>query len=323
MQQGTQSLEAVDRVELLTLVDNYVDVLLAGGPGFTRAGLARKGEGEIPRNTLIAEHGLSLLITVYRDGVSHTVLLDTGYNSTTMLHNMEYLNVNPSSIEAVVLSHGHMDHSGGLNPLLEKLGRTVSVVAHPDVFRQRFLVRPQVGKLSFPVTADRGDLENLNAEFVEASGPVYLAENAILVSGEVPRTTDFEKGMPGACMEEHGQMVPDAIRDDQALLIKLAGRGLVVISGCAHSGIINSIRYARQLTGEPRVAAVIGGFHLSGSDMEPVIESTLSELKQLSPDLIMPMHCTGWNAIQRLQSEFPDSFVLSSVGTKLVLPRQG
>ena len=323
MPEFSQSLEAVDRVEMLTLVDNYVDVLLAGGPGFTRAGLARKGEGEIPRHTLLAEHGLSLLITVYRDGVRHTVLLDTGYNSATMLHNMDYLNVDPANIEAVVLSHGHMDHSGGLYPLLER-----RIGVSPS-WRTRMhsgsgsSVRPQLGKLSFPVTVDKGDLRNLNAEFVEASGPVYLAENTILVTGEVPRTTGFEKGMPGAFLEEGGEMVPDSIRDDQAVLIKLAGRGLVVISGCAHSGIINSVLYARQITGESRVAAVIGGFHLSGSDMEPVIESTVSELKQLSPDLIMPMHCTGWNAIRRLQSEFPDSFVLSSVGTKLVLPREG
>ena len=122
MQDFAQKLEAVDRLELLTLVDNYVDVLLPGGLGFTRAGLARKGESELPRHTLIAEHGLSLLITVYRDGVSHTVLLDTGYNSATMLHNMDYLNVDPANIEAVVLSHGHMDHSGGLYPLLKQLG---------------------------------------------------------------------------------------------------------------------------------------------------------------------------------------------------------
>jgi 7,8-dihydropterin-6-yl-methyl-4-(beta-D-ribofuranosyl)aminobenzene 5'-phosphate synthase len=321
MEDLAQKLETVDRVEILTLVDNYVDVLLTGGPGFTRPALAKGGE--IPRHTLIAEHGLSLLITVYRDGVGHTVLLDTGYNSATMLHNMDYLDVDPAGIEAVVLSHGHMDHSGGLYPLLKKLGRTVTVVAHPDVFRQRFLVRPQLGKVSFPLTADIVNLRELNAEFVEANAPVFLAENTILVSGEVPRSTPFEKGMPGAFMEEHGEMVPDAIRDDQTVLINLAGRGLVVISGCAHSGIINSVRYARQLTGESRVAAVIGGFHLSGSDMEPLIDSTLSELKQLSPELIMPMHCTGWNAIQRLQGAFPKSFVLSSVGTKLVLPRGG
>lgn len=322
MPDQTQILKAVDRVEILTLVDNYVDVLLAGGPGYTRAGLVRKGDGEIPRHTLLAEHGLSLLITVFRDGISHTVLLDTGYNSSTMLHNVDYLNVNLQSIEAVVLSHGHMDHSGGLNSLLERLNRTVMLVAHPDAFRLRFLVRPQLGKVSFPLTAGTGNVQAWNAQFMDASGPVYLAENMVLVSGEVPRTTSFEKGMPGAFMEEHGEMVPDAIRDDQSIVIKLADRGLIVISGCAHSGIINSVCYAQTLTGESRIAAVIGGFHLSGSDMESLIESTLSELKQLSPELIMPMHCTGWNAMQRLQNEFPQEFVLSSVGTRLVLPRE-
>ena len=297
-------------------------MLLAGGPGVIRAGIVRKGEAEIPRQTLVAEHGLSLLITVYRNGTSHTVLLDTGYNSASMLHNMEYLNVNPAGIEAVVLSHGHMDHSGGLNQLLEKLSNGVSVVAHPDVFRQRFLVRPQVGKLSFPILADMENLRSPNATFTDASGPVYLAENMILVSGEVPRITDFEKGMPGAVMEERGEMVSDPIRDDQAVVVELAGQGLVIISGCAHSGIINSILYAKQLAGESRVAGIIGGFHLSGPDMEPVVESTIRELKQLSPSLIMPMHCTGWNAIQRLQNEFPGAFVLSSVGTKVVMPRE-
>ncbi len=305
MQNVAKGLQAVDRVEVLTLIDNYVDVLLAGGPGVIRVGIAKKGEGEIPRQTLVAEHGLSLLITVYRSGTSHTVLLDTGYNSASMLHNMEYLNVSPATIEAVVLSHGHMDHSGGLNRLLEKLGKSVRVVAHPDAFRQRFLIRPQVGKLSFPILADEEKLRSLNAELTDASGPVYLAENMILVSGEVPRTTDFEKGMPGAVMDDQGEMVPDAIRDDQAIVINLAGHGLVVISGCAHSGIVNSIIYANELTGESRVAAVIGGFHLSGPDMAPAVESTIRELKQLSPSLIMPMHCTGWNAIQRCRVNFP------------------
>ena len=319
MQDVTQRLEAVDRVEILTIVDNYVDLLLPNAAGVTRPSLGTAGE--IPRSTLAAEHGLSLLVTVHRNGVSHSVLLDTGYNSTTMLLNMERLHVDPKAIEAVILSHGHMDHTGGLNRLLESLGRSVTVVAHPDAFRKRFLLRPQVGRVNFPTTADRGELRKSNAELVEAIAPVYLAENMILVSGEVPRITGFEKGMPGAHMEEGGEVVPDAIRDDQALVVRLAGQGLVIISGCAHSGIINSILHANKLTGESRVAAVIGGFHLTGPDMQPVIDDTVRHLKQFSPGLIVPMHCTGWNAMRTLQSEFPESFVLSSVGTRFVLPR--
>ncbi len=216
-----------------------------------------------------------------------------------------------------------MDHTGGLKQLLERLPEGVTVVAHPDVFRERFLIRPQVGRMNFPVVIDQSQLEDRSARFVEAIDPVYLAENMILVSGEVPRTTAFEKGMPGAHMEEAGQTIADAIKDDQALAVKLAGDGLVVISGCAHSGIINSVLRVTELAEESRVAAVIGGFHFIGPDMEPVIEETVRELKRFSPDLIMPMHCTGWNGINRLQTEFPKAFVLSSVGTRVVLPREG
>jgi 7,8-dihydropterin-6-yl-methyl-4-(beta-D-ribofuranosyl)aminobenzene 5'-phosphate synthase len=320
MKSDKYSLEAVDRVEILTLVDNYVDLLLSDASGVKRPPLAK--EGEIPRSTLVAEHGLSLLVTVYRDGVNHSVLLDTGYNSITALHNMERLSVDAETIEAVVLSHGHMDHTGGLNRFLERLARSVTVVAHPHVFRKRFLVRPQEGKLNFPAPIGRGELKKRNVKLVEAIGPIYLAEHMILVSGEIPRTTVFEKGMSGAHMEEGGEALPDSIKDDQALIVSLDGHGLVVISGCAHSGIINSIVYAKDLAGESRVAAVIGGFHLSGSDMEPVINDTLNRLKAFSPEVIMPMHCTGWNTIMRLTVEFPESFVLSSVGTRLVLPRE-
>ncbi len=320
MQDVAQRLQQVDRVEVLTLVDNYVDLLLPGGAGVKRPPFAKNGE--IPRSSLLAEHGISLLVTVHRAGKSHSVLLDTGYNPATMLHNMAQLNVDPGTIEAVVLSHGHMDHTGGLTRLLERLGRSVSVVAHPDVFRKRCLIRPGVGRANFPVTAERTDLQERNARLVKAVAPVYLAEDMILVSGEIPRTTGFETGLAGAHMQDEGSLVPDPIADDQALIVRLAGHGLVVVSGCAHSGIINSILYAMQLTGESRVAAVIGGFHLLGPDMEPVIEETQRRLKDFSPGLVMPMHCTGWNAMGRLQKEFPDSFVLTSVGTQVAIPRE-
>ena len=117
-------------------------------------------------------------------------------------------------------------------------------------------------------------------------------------------------------------MTIDNIEDDQALVINLAGCGLVVISGCAHSGIINSVLYSRKITGEDKVWAVVGGFHLSGPDMNPLIDSTVDELKKMTPKLVMPMHCTGHAAITRFHAEFPESFVLSSVGTRLILAAQ-
>ena len=122
-------------------------------------------------------------------------------------------------------------------------------------------------------------------------------------------------------MESEGQLVLDHIDDDQSIVISLGERGIVVISGCAHSGIINSVLYAQELTGQSRVHSAIGGFHLSGPAMEPLVEPTLAEMKKLSPEVIVPMHCTGSEAIHRFAQEFPESFVLSSVGTRLLFSR--
>jgi 7,8-dihydropterin-6-yl-methyl-4-(beta-D-ribofuranosyl)aminobenzene 5'-phosphate synthase len=141
----------------------------------------------------------------------------------------------------------------------------------------------------------------------------------ILVTGEVERATGFEKGLPNASLERDGKLEPDAIRDDQALVVNLKDKGLVVISGCAHSGIINTVLYAKKITGVDRIHAVLGGFHLSGPVVEPVIEETITEFKKIKPEVIIPMHCTGWEAIKRFSQAFPSSFILNSVGTKISL----
>ena len=140
-----------------------------------------------------------------------------------------------------------------------------------------------------------------------------------MVTGEVERTTGFEKGLPGALMEKDGEMEPDLIADDQALVMNLREKGLVVISGCSHSGIINTILYAQKVTGLGKIHAVLGGFHLTGPAFESIIEKTISELKNVAPEVVVPMHCTGWKAIQRFSQEFPSAFVLNSVGSKINL----
>ncbi len=156
-------------------------------------------------------------------------------------------------------------------------------------------------------------------KILENENAILMAENGIMVTGEVERTTGFEKGLPGALLEREGEMKPDPISDDQALVLNLKEKGLVVISGCSHSGIINTIFHAQKLTGLTKVHAVLGGFHLTGPAFEPIIEKTISELKNMGPEVIVPMHCTGWKAIQRLSQEFPSAFVLNSVGSKITL----
>ncbi len=318
MSETAFQLEPVDKVEILTLMDNYIDVLLPGGDIVQRPPLA--SGGQIPTTTLVAEHGLSLLVTVQRDEETHTVLLDTGWTPVGVIHNMNILGIAPEQIETIVLSHAHMDHTGTLVPLLEQTGRPIKLVLHPAAFSSpRYLAFEDGSKLLFPRTLDRGALQEKGAEIILSEGSVAIAEGKVGVTGQVERVTTFEKGLPNAMMEKDGRVVPDPILDDQALVINLKDKGLVVVAGCSHAGIINTLLHARKITGEDRIYAVFGGFHLSGAFFEPIIEDTIKELKQMEPSVLVPMHCTGWKAIHRFEEEFPGSFILNSVGSKFVL----
>jgi len=311
-------LKAVDRVEVTTLMDNYVDLLLPSTDTIIRPPLAK--EGKINADTFLAEHGFSVLVTVYQGENKHTILFDTGYTKVGVLHNMALLGVNIEEIEAIVLSHGHMDHTGTLHGILDKIPHTIPLVLHPGIFQHpRYTRRPDGAKSIWPRTVVKDDLNEKNVDIIESETPVFLADDMIMVTGEVERTTPFEKGMPNALMELNGELVQDPIIDDQAIAMKLKGKGLVVISGCAHAGIVNTLMFAQKTTGEQKVHAVLGGFHLSGPFFEKFHDPTVDALKKIDPDVLMPMHCTGWKAIHRFQKEFPESFVLNSVGSKVML----
>lgn len=309
-------LKEVDSVEVTTLMDNYVDVLLRNSPGVTRPPLAIGGT--IPTDALLAEHGLSLMITVKRDEESHCILFDCGYTKIGVPHNMQILEVDPKKIETIVLSHGHMDHTGALYPIAKRLGKSIPLVLHPDAFiSPRFFGLDDGRRLLFPQTLIREDIEkNTDLQLVVEKSSSLVTDSMILVTGEIERVTEFEKGLPNASMERNGKVEPDIIRDDQALVIKVKEKGLVIISGCGHAGIINTVLYAKKLAGIDRIHAVMGGFHLSGPIFEPIIEKTIIEFKKIKPEILVPMHCTGWKAINKFSEEFPSSFVLNSVGTR-------
>jgi 7,8-dihydropterin-6-yl-methyl-4-(beta-D-ribofuranosyl)aminobenzene 5'-phosphate synthase len=312
------SLREVDRVEIVTLIDNYVDVLLKDTDIVTRPPHA-KGE-EVPTDTLVAEHGLSLLVTIYQGTKTHTILFDTGYSQIGVPHNIVLLGIELQGIEAIVLSHAHTDHTGSLHKILEGIKGPITLVVHPGAFYYpRYIERDDGKRQRFPRTLKKEDLASEKVEILENKNAILMADNGIMVTGEVERTTGFEKGLPGALLERDGKMKRDPISDDQALVLNLKEKGLVVISGCSHSGIINTILHAQKLTGLTKVHALLGGFHLTGPAFEPIIEKTIKELKNMAPEVIVPMHCTGWKAIQRLSQEFPSAFVLNSVGSRINL----
>lgn len=318
MEEARFSLRAVDRVEILTLIDNYVDVLLRSNDIVTRPPLAKGGT--IPRDALLAEHGLSQLVTVSLDGESHSFLFDTGYSPIGVPHNLSELGQDLTDIEAIILSHGHMDHTGALLAVLEDLSRPIPLVLHPEAFHwPRYFGLDDGRKLLFPRTLDREELKGAGAMIVESEGPVLLGDDTVLVTGEVERVTPFEKGLPNALLERDGKEEKDPIRDDQSLVVNIKDKGLVIISGCAHAGIVNTVLYGRKLTGIDRVHTIIGGFHLSGPAFEPIIEKTIEEFKKMDPEVLVPMHCTGWKAIGRFSEAFPGAFVLNSVGSKFTI----
>jgi 7,8-dihydropterin-6-yl-methyl-4-(beta-D-ribofuranosyl)aminobenzene 5'-phosphate synthase len=297
-------------------MDNHYDALLASTEFARRMSTKTGLISELqPR----AEHGFSMLVTVTFGDHRASLLLDTGITPDGMLHNMAALGIDLSVIRTIVLSHGHKDHVGGLLPLIDRLGSDVSVHAHPDAFLNRRVILPN-GNVDRLPPVDRNALNAKGVNLVVQREPSLLLEEHILLTGEVERTTDFELGFPPQQAEIDSQWQPDpTTKDDQSLIINVRDKGLVVITGCSHAGIINILRYAEALTGIDIFYAVFGGFHLGGTLFEPRIPNTVAELESRVPQVIVPCHCTGWKATRAIEDALPWAFTLNSVGTKYLL----
>jgi 7,8-dihydropterin-6-yl-methyl-4-(beta-D-ribofuranosyl)aminobenzene 5'-phosphate synthase len=312
------SLKEVDKVEITTVIDNSIDLLLPSKPAVLRSGLA--SGPWLGRKSLIAEHGFSALVKVSTPEHTESVLFDAGLSESGTAHNLEVLEVRANELHSVVLSHGHADHTTGLVGMFAKLGRRrMPLVLHPDAFLERKVIFPDGHEIGLP-PPDRRMLDREGIELVEERAPSFLLGGMLLVSGQIHRSTDFETGFPihFAKIGEQWQADP-LIHDDQAVILNVRERGLVILTGCGHAGVINTVRHAQALTGVRRVHAIIGGFHLSGALFEPRIAPTVAALKELAPDIIVPGHCTGWRATHAIARELPDAFVVSSVGTTLTL----
>jgi 7,8-dihydropterin-6-yl-methyl-4-(beta-D-ribofuranosyl)aminobenzene 5'-phosphate synthase len=315
-------LEPVDEVVVTTLVDNSYDALLPPSPGVGRTsfgvafGEAPQFEGGRTMLGLVAEQGFSALVTVRRGERTSTVLFDAGLSPTALVENAARLDVDWPTVQAVVLSHGHFDHSGGL----AGISRTLPMVVHPGLWTRRRLAVPGGEPAELP-TLSRTALESEGFSVVERRHPSLLLDGCVLVTGEVDRVTEYERGMPPA----HEALVDGTwqhdplVLDDQALVVHLRGKGLVVLTGCGHAGAVNIARHAMRLTRADRLHALIGGLHLGGPWFEPVIEPTVKALVDLGPSVVLPGHCTGWQAQHALAAALPDAWVAPSVGTTLTL----
>jgi 7,8-dihydropterin-6-yl-methyl-4-(beta-D-ribofuranosyl)aminobenzene 5'-phosphate synthase len=322
-------LRPVRRVHVTTLVDNTLDILAADAGPAKRYPLARwprlpaaAHQTDAVVGGPIGEHGFSALVEVESlDGRVDRLLFDTGISPEGMVTNMRRLGLAPDSVSAVVCSHGHFDHTTGLDGLARALGGAAKlpVVLHPQFWSRRRITLPGREPWELPSTS-RSGLEGLGFQILERPEPSFLFDSSVLITGEVPRTTDFERGFAIHQALNHGSWEPDPlILDDQALIVHVDGRGLLVITGCGHAGVVNIVRYARALTGVERLHAVVGGFHLTGALFEPIIAPTVDALGALEPDVVLPGHCTGWRAMHELANRLPEAFIANSVGTRLEL----
>jgi 7,8-dihydropterin-6-yl-methyl-4-(beta-D-ribofuranosyl)aminobenzene 5'-phosphate synthase len=257
------------------------------------------------------EWGLSILVQTEE----LTFLLDTGPGRSAA-YNAERLGVSLAKVDKIVLSHGHFDHTGGLSEILPRTGN-MDIIAHPDVWAAKYSLprdnKPRMIGIPFP----QAELEDLGAVFTLSQKPVWLTDN-IVTTGEIPMVTDFEEIDSNLYVEDEGEVFPDELLDDRGVIIK-TDAGLIVFSGCAHRGIINTLYHAREITGEDRVYAVIGGTHLiRASDQRTAL--TIAELKQMGIQKIGVSHCTGQWASALLAHEFGrDIFFFNNAGTQMTL----
>ncbi len=305
------TLRELERVEVTVLVDNYTDLLLLQStPVVKRAPIS-------PPNAFLAEHGFSCLIKTV-DVEEHLFLMDVGISGTCLLRNAELLKIDLSKVEALILSHGHFDHCWALKEILPKVPKGIPLVIHPDAFLPRRLNLPALKILVSAPPPDENMMIEAGMEVRKIREDSILGSSRLLILGEIERVTDFEKGMAGAEAEIKGQWVKDPFSDDRGVAVKVKNKGLVVIGGCSHAGIINTVKHAQKVTGVPKVHAVLGGFHLTGPMMEPVIGPTIGEMKKFGPEYIVPTHCTGWRAMNHFAKEMPDQFILNTVGTTYI-----
>jgi 7,8-dihydropterin-6-yl-methyl-4-(beta-D-ribofuranosyl)aminobenzene 5'-phosphate synthase len=325
----------VDRLVLTNVVDNVYDIFAKGGKLDTvtvqRAAFARSGD------TLLSEHGLAYHLESLRSSERREVLLDFALTELNLSNNYRALKIDPARADALILSHGHVDHYGALAPLVEKgvIRRGLTLYAGgEDTFCRRVVKTPagdaDMGQLDQPALEARG------LKVVLAKQPAVVAGHA-LTTGQIDRLTDFEKPpaagrlvvgpVDSACAVSHfgvtqvaakpGELVFDNFQGEHATVYTVKDRGLVVITSCGHAGVINSVRQAQKVTGVQKVHAIVGGFHLAPAP-DAVVEKTVQAFKEINPDYVIPEHCTGLNTIMAVHREMPGKLVMPSTGTRVI-----
>ena len=326
------NLQEIESAKITILVDNITDRLLPSSSIVKRPPMI---SNQTISKSPIAEHGFSALLEisyVYENATkTNKILFDTGVSKEGIVNNSDVLGINLKDIETIILSHGHFDHISGLISTLGRLKKSVEIIAHPEAFLRRWLVYPNGNKARMDFLdeeeinqaggiirkVDKISFLPRNAN-MQSKKKTNQANNRVMITGQIRRVTEFEKGFPLQYKEQDNEinLVPDPlVSDDQALIMNVKNKGLIILTGCGHAGIVNTIKFAKKVTGIKKIYCVIGGFHLSGQDYEDSIPLTIAELTRVDPQYIVPCHCTGWKATNKIIDTMPEKFIQSSVGS--------
>ena len=342
------SIQEIHQISITILMDNSTDFLLTNSAHAKRPSLIVNERFNLPPP--VAEHGFSALVNIVKDtkdnaeensGIhnnsSNTFLFDTGVSENGVIHNADIFGIDFNQIDGIILSHGHFDHFAGLVNVLKRISSSsssrrptttstnhdIDIFTHPDAFLRRWEIYPD-GKRAKSPFLDEKQLQELGAEIHKTASVSFLPSEdspLLLITGQIPRETSFEKGFPFQYAEnpsDEKNLVPDPfIKDDQAIVANVKNKGIVILTGCGHAGVINTMNYAKKITGVDKIYAIIGGFHLpaDGGIYEEAIDPTLKELQKADPEYIVPCHCTGWKATNRIIETMPEKFIQTGVGT--------
>lgn len=307
-------LKQINSVEITCLVDDHVNLLLPNTLVAHRPPLRESWYEKPP----IGVHGFSVIVIFEINNTKHIILFDTGLGPWVASYNVDVIGFDLSCCEMVILSHGHIDHAGGLLDIRKKMNtKSIPLIIHSDAFKNR-LFKFQQSTINLP-PPNKSLLAQAGYDIIEKNQPSMWLDDSILVTGEIPRTNDFEIGLSNHYSNENGKVESEPlIRDDQAIVLNIKDKGLVIITGCAHSGIINTVNYVKKLTGEAKIYAILGGMHLEGKAFEGIIPRTVDELEKNKPKFIVPCHCTGFHATNEIAKRMPESTIPNSVGTTYI-----